>query len=166
MKKLLALVLAAVLLKWSGMVPFEPSDVADILLLEAILVTMEEETVKIRADGAEGSGSNWKEAMEDLRHGAEGNILPGMIREIILADSAFSVLPQIVRDEQLRPAAAVYVCPGQMPEPKEAASYLAVHRGKVTISQMQAAVENGEGIRLPILMKTEGGLRLYDGTNG
>ena len=160
MKRIVWLLLA-VGLKMSGLLPFESNDVAKLAPVEALTVTVREGQVILDGGRCRGCGETWDEALEDLHHGAEGTVFLGTAEQVILSQEAVELLPQVVRCRQLRPAAAICICRGTLPEPEEAAAYLNAHDAGVTLRQVQAAMLQGRGIALPMLENTEGGLRLY-----
>ena len=59
----------------------------------------------------------------------------------------------------------ICICPAEPPKPEEAAAYLSSHDAGITLQKVQAILLRGEGVKLPMLVKTEGGLRLYDAEN-
>jgi len=59
----------------------------------------------------------------------------------------------------------ICVCTGPLPKPKDAAAYLSAHDAGMTIQKVQAAMVRGEGVALPVLRNTEGGLRLNGSKN-
>ena len=69
------------------------------------------------------------------------------------------LLEEIAAGNDLRPAAVV-VWSEETIDGTEATKYLSAHDAGVTLRQIQAALQRGEGIELPLLEKTEGGLRL------
>jgi len=113
---------------------------------------------------AKGAGEDWNAALGDLRKGAEGSLFLGTAEQVILCDGAKSVLQQIAESEALRPAAVVVYCPEQELDPKQAAAYLSAHDAGLTLQKVRSAILRRELILLPVLRKTEGGLRL-DGAN-
>ena len=155
---------AAALLLLGGM-PFKRSDVARLAPVEALVVSVEQGRVVLDGGDCQGRGASWEEAWQDLQRGAEGQVFLGTAEQIVLTGSAVELLPQAVNSGALRPAAQVCVCPGPAPDPKQAAAYLSAHKTGVTLQRVQAALQRGESFALPVLMETEGGLRLYAATN-
>ena len=144
---------AAALLLLGGM-PFKRSDVARLAPVEALVVSVEQGRVVLDGGDCQGRGASWEEAWQFL----------GTAEQIVLTGSAVELLPQAVNSGALRPAAQVCVCPGPAPDPKQAAAYLSAHKTGVTLQRVQAALQRGENFALPVLMETEGGLRLYAAT--
>ncbi len=165
MKKLWWVVLAVVAVKAAGLVPFESNDVASLVPVEALVVSKDGGLVVLNGGECKGYGANWAEALVDLHEGAEGTVFLSTAEQVIISDHALDLLPDVVRCEELRPAAVICVAPGKPPEPKEAAAYLSVHDAGVTIQKVQAAMLAERGLALPMLVKTEGGLRLYGSSN-
>ncbi len=165
MKRLMILVLAAAILGLSGLLPFERTDVASLVPVDVLTVDLQRGQAVLKGGEAEGRGKTWEAALEDFRQGANGRVFFDTAGQVILSKDAVRLLPDVIRGEELRPAANICICTGPMPEPKEAAEYLSAHDGGVTIQMVWAAMLKGEGVALPILKETEGGLRLYGSEN-
>ena len=82
------------------------------------------------------------------------------------ASGAVELLSEAAESSLLRPAAMVCVAVGEVPEPEEAAAYLASHSSGVTLRQIQTAKARGKQLRLPVLINTEGGLRICETNDG
>lgn len=148
-------------LRISGLLPFENLEIADLVPVETLTVSVEQNHVVLDGGRCSGRGKNWQTALDDLYNGAEGIVFLGTAEQVVLTKQAVSLLPQMINSGALRPGAAVCVCPGDPPDPEEAGAYLSAHPGGVTLRQVQAALLEKKGIALPMLMRTEGGLRLY-----
>ena len=166
MKQVIWLVVLAAVLSLTGLLPFESSDVASLVPVETLTVDMKENQVILNGGECQGRGETWETALEDLRHGAEGTVFLGTAEQVVLSKRAASVLPDVIRSPELRPAAVICVCPDAPPDPEEITPYLSAHDAGTTIQKVQAVMLRGEGIKLPVLVKTEGGLRLYGTENG
>lgn len=161
MKRIFWIAAVAVLVKLTGLVPFESSDVANLAPVEALTVTMAQNQVVLDGGDCRGYGADWDAALQDLRDGAEGKLFLGTAEQVILSKDALELLPDVVRCGELRPAAVICVCLGDPPDPADAASYLSSHDAGMTIQRIRAAMLAEEGVALPLLLNTEGGLRLY-----
>lgn len=155
----------AVLVGISSMLPFQRNDVAKLVPVEALVVSMERGTVVLNGGDCQGRGKTWQEAWLDLQNSADGAVFLGTAEQVILVGAAANLLPQVAWNEQLRPAAVVCVSPGAAPDPKEAAAYLGAHNGGVTLQQVRTALLQEKTIELPVLVQTEGGMRLYGTEN-
>ena len=160
MKRFVLVLVLAAALRMSGVLPFSGSDVADLVPIEALTVDWDGRQVALDGGACQGYGKDWNTALEDLRQGADGVTFLGTVEQVILSKEAVRLLPDVIRSEALRPAAVVCVAAGNLPEPEDAAKYLSAHDAGVTIQKVQAAMLRGEGIALPVLRQTEGGLRL------
>ena len=160
MKRFVLVLVLAAALRISGVLPFHGSDVAELVPLETLTVDWNGRTVILNGGLCSGYGEDWDASLEDLRRGAEGIAFLGTVEQIVLTKNAAHLLPDVIRSEALRPAAVVCVAAGNLPEPEDAAKYLSSHDAGVTIQKVQAAMLRGEGIALPVLKQTEGGLRL------
>lgn len=162
MKRIALFVLLAAALRLSGWLPFESRDVARLVPIQALVVSLDGETLVLDGGEAQGRGQTWTEALTDLNQSAGGDMFLGTAEHLILADSTAALLPEIVRSGVLRPAAMVCLAPGAPPDPSEAADYLSARDHDWTVRRVQTALLRGEAVRLPVLAETEGGMRLYE----
>lgn len=160
-KKLVVLAALAVVLRVTGLLPFQSSDVAELVPVQALVVSMENGKVFLDGGGCLGVGTDWESALEDLNQSAEGHVFLGTADHVVLCGEAVSLLQQIARSEALRPAASLCVCPDGVIDAKSAAEYLNAHDGGVTLRQMRALQLRPGAVELPELIQTQGGLRLY-----
>lgn len=163
-KKIVLLAVLAAALRLSGLLPFESSDVAELVPVRALVVCMQAEKVVLDGGDCHGVGADWNSAWEDLHSSADGHVFLGTADHVVLCGNAVSLLPQVASSRELRPAASVCVCPDSVPDAEEAADYLDAHDGGVTLQQVRALQLRAGTVQLPQLMQTEGGLRL-SGTN-
>ena len=159
-KRLLLLAALAAALRLTGLLPFQTSDVAQLKPVEALVVSLRDGDVVLNGGDSQGRGETWDEALGDLRQGAEGNLCLGTAEQVVLCGDAVGLLKEIAESEDLRPAAVICRCPEGEPDPKQAAAYLSAHNAGLTLRQVRAKLLRGEWIQLPVLAKTEGGLRL------
>lgn len=160
MKQIVWVALAAAVVSLTGLFPFESNDVADLVPVQALMVDVQGGQVILDGGDCQGSGADWDSALEDLRQSGEGTVFLGTAEQVVLSQSASGLLPDVIRSTDLRPAAVICMCSGELPEPEKAAKYLSAHNAGTTIQKVQAIMLRGEGIRLPVLEQTEGGLRL------
>lgn len=159
-KKLIILVLAVAALRLTGLLPFESSDVAELVPVQALVISTSGSKIVLDGGQCRGIGTDWDSAWQDLRTGAQGHVFLGTADHVVLCGNAVSLLPQVADDPVLRPAASVCVCPDAVPDADTVAQYLQAHDPGVTLQQVRA-LRLGEGaVALPILRQTEGGLRL------
>jgi hypothetical protein len=159
MKKLLLITALALVLKATGLLPFQSADIADLLPLRTLTVDVTADGIALDAGEASGTGPTLEAALKDLCATATGQAFPATVRQVILSQSARELLPEICRWQALRPAAQVVLAPEGLPDPEEAADYLETHDPGLTLQQVQAALLRGQTVTLPTL-RTEGGLRL------
>lgn len=160
MKRIVIAACAAAVLMVSGLLPFRRTDVAELIPVQTLTVGWEENRLVLNGEDCLGYGPDWESALADLEAGAEGTVFLGTVEQILLSERALEFLPEVIRCQRLRPAAAVCVCRGTLPEPEEATAYLSVHDAGMTIRKIQSAVVQSGSVRLPLLENTEGGLRL------
>ena len=159
MKKLLLITALALVLKATGLLPFQSADIADLLPLRTLTVDVTADGITLNAGEASGTGPTLDAALENLHATATGRAFLATVRQVILSETARELLPRICQWEALRPAAQVVLAPEGLPDPEEAADYLETHDPGLTLQQVQAAWLRGETVTLPTL-HTEGGLRL------
>lgn len=160
-RKFVILAVLVAVLRTTGLLPFQSSDVAELVPVQALVVSMEDGRVFLDGGGCLGVGADWEEALKDLNESAEGHVFLGTADHVVLCGEAVGLLPQIARSEALRPAASVCACPGGVVDAKSTAAYLAAHDGGVTLRQVQALQLRPGKLALPELIQTQGGLRLY-----
>lgn len=158
-KRLLFLAVLAAALRISGLLPFESGDVASLVPVETLVVSLDGETVTVSGGECVGTGETWEAALADLRLGAEGTLFLGTAEQIVLCGDGRTLLEKIAAGNDLRPAAVV-VWSEEIVDGTDATKYLSAHDAGVTLRQVQAALQRGERIKLPVLEKMEGGLRL------
>ncbi len=166
MKQIVWAVFLTAALSVTGLMPFVRSDVASLVPVETLTVELREGQVVLDGGDCQGYGEDWDSALADLRHSGDGTVFLGTAEQVVLSEAALCLLPDVLRSTDLRPAAGVYVCSGELPKPEEAAKFLSAHGTGMTIQKVQAVLLRGEGLALPMLVQTEGGLRLYGTENG
>lgn len=159
-KRLLLLAALAAALRISGLLPFQTNDVARLKPVESLVVSVKDGRVVLQSKDAEGYGGDWDEALQDLRQAAEGTLFLGTAEQIVLCGEAKLLLEPIAKSEDLRPAAVVVQCREQELDPEKAAAYLSAHNAGMTLQRVRAALLQKQPVDLPVLIKTEGGLRL------
>ena len=159
-KKTILLVVLAVALRFLGLLPFRSSDVAELVPIQALVISVEDGQIYLDGGDRLGVGADWESAWEDLQNSGKGHVFLGTVDHVIVCGEAISLLPQIVESRILRPAASV--CSAQdVPNAKLAAEYLSAHDGVITLQQLRALRLRPGEVRLPRLVETQGGLRLY-----
>ena len=163
MKRLYFYIAAAAALFLLKLLPLQGTDVAELLPVRVMLVEAEDGLVRVRCDhDAEGAGKNWELALADLQSSAEGQVFFGTIEHVVLAPSAWYLMPRLAASTELRPAAKLYYGPQELPEAEEAAAFLHAHPGGLTLCQARAALLSGGHIHAPRLVETEGRLLLAE----
>ena len=166
MKKIVIFAAAVILMKLTGLLPFEANDVASLLPVRALVVDMQNGQILLDGGDVSGSGPTLNAALEDMKNGAEGTLFLATAEQVILSPRARGLLPQVCRWENLRPAAQIILAAEELPDPEKAADYLEAHQGGITLQQARAALLRGQRVRLPLLHVTERGLRLETRENG
>ena len=160
-RRLCVLAILAAALRMTGLLPFETRDVAQLKPVEALVISVDQGELVLQSEACMGRGVSWDAAWEDLKRGADGDLFLGTVEQVVLVGEAADLLSQVAQSDRLRPAAMVCTCPGAAPDPKEAAGYLSAHNSGLTLQQVRAKLLRQETVRLPVLVETEGGLRIY-----
>ena len=161
MKKLILYAILITAVSMSGLVPFPRSDTADLKPLQTLTVTRQNGTIVLTGDNLTGVGTTWEHAMADLQQAGDGRVFLQTAEYIILVHTAVDLLPQVLSDSRLRPAAQVCYTRDPVADVEQTGKYLSAHETNVTIGALRTALANGSGAALPVLVQTEGGLRLY-----
>ncbi len=110
----------------------------------------------LRGDGdLVGRGATWHLAMENLESSAVGAPFFGTTANVVLGDSG--LLPNLLAEARLRPAASVYFGDGV---PEELALYFQGKSGEITIQTLKTRELDGGYIRIPTIMEAEGGYEI------
>lgn len=165
MKRIWIVLCLAIILRMAGWLPFSGNDVAELVPVEALTVDWEQKQVVLRGRDCVGYGETWTAAMQDLENAAEGVLFLGTVEQVVLSERAVHLLPDVIRSDRLRPASVVCVSSGGLPAPEEASKYLSAHDAGVTVQNIQSAMLREEGVRIPVLDRTKGGLRLRGSEN-
>ena len=136
-------------------------DASELVPVQALVVDAENGRVIIKTDtGDTGSGGSLDAAFSDLRAGCAGTLFTQTAEHVIVTQKAWYLMPQVCVSTQLRPAAKLYRAVGETPQMQQALSFLQAHPGNLTLSRTRAALLSNRTPQAPILVQTEGGLRL------
>ncbi len=163
MKRLLLCALAVAAAGLCGLLPANQKDVGDLLPVRTLVVAREGDILTL--DGGEdlhGEGADWSSAMDDLRATAPGDAFFGTMGQIVLTEDALAVLPDVLREKEVRPAARVYAGTGKI-DPETASDFLEAKKGGVTVQTLWAASLEGREETLPRLDGENGRYHLYAG---
>jgi len=165
-KKVLAWGLVGVVLLGAGaMLPFQSRDIAQLVPIEALVVSVSQDKVVLNGGECSGRGSTWEDAWKDLKNSGDGWVFFGTAEQIVLVGGAVKLLTEVVSCEELRPAANVCVALGTMPQPEKVSAYLSAHNSGVTLQKVRADLKQGACPILPVLITEEGEMRLYETEN-
>ncbi len=163
MKRLLLCVLAVTAAGICGLLPANQKDVGELLPVRTLVVTREDGAFAL--DGGEdlhGEGPDWASALEDLRATAPGEAFFGTMGQIVLTEDALEVLPDVLNEREVRPAARVYAGTGEI-DARTASDFLESKKGGVTVQSLWAASLEGREEPLPRLNGENGRYHLYAG---
>lgn len=141
--------------------PFRSSDVAELIPVEILVISKENNQLVVDGGEVQGRGATWTEAWQDLKQGAPGKVFLGTAEYVVLVGGAANQLDIVAESDLLRPAARVCLCLGEAPEVEKAAKFLTTKEGGVTLQMVCAARLQHREPDLPVLVNTKGGLRLY-----
>lgn len=158
--------IAAAIWGVGALLPFQSTDVAQLVPVETLVVSLKDTQLVLDGGTCRGSGNTWEEAWQDLQNSAEGHVFLGTAEQIVFAGAAIKTLPDAVSNRMLRPAANVCVSVGKIPDPKETSAYLSAHNGGITLQTVRAWLKQGQQPELPVLVVQEGGMRLYGREHG
>ena len=161
MRRIVFFLLLAAGLRLFGLLPFESHDVATLQPIRALVVSLDGCEIVLDGGVCQGRGKTVEKALSDLFESGEGTVFLRTASHVVLSGKAQSLLYDLVESRALRPAAVVVASAGTPPDPETAANYLDAHSRGVTVGEVGAAMVRKEPVRLPLLVETKGGLRLY-----
>lgn len=136
-------------------------DASELVPVQALVIDAQNGMVTLTADtGDTGRGANLDAAFADLRAGCAGTLFTQTAEHILLKQKAWYLAPQVSVNTQLRPAAKLYRVIGDNVSAEQALSFLQAHPGRLSLSQMRAALLENRQVQTPQLVVTGGGLRL------
>lgn len=163
MRKLLLFAAAVVAARLLGWMPAGQKDVGDLLPVQTLVASVSDGRLVLEGgEGLRGEGADWASAMSDLAAAAPGEAFFGATGQVVLTGEATALLPQVLREPRLRPAARVYAGRGQM-DPEAATAYLDAHEAGVTLQALQAAALEKRPLALPLLICDDGRYHLQNG---
>ena len=163
MKKILMFACAIALAGILGILPAATKDIAQLLPMQVLRVSTTNAIVTIEGNGqgGTGQGESWDSAMEDLIARASGTAFFGAVSHILLSQEAVELLPDILKDRRLRPAAKLYIIIGDA-DMNEATQYLTAHSGNYTMQMAMSGILEKAGLQIPILYYNERGFEISE----
>ncbi len=113
--------------------PFRKYDTGKLLPIRCVQAQKEGDSIHILSEAGEGYGSSWKEAVEDLRGNASGEVFFDTAEQAVFSDLALAV--EAAESGDLRPAAEVFFRKG-MKDPEELYKYYSQHGSNLKISDL------------------------------
>lgn len=141
-------VAAAVLLIILCGLPFQEHETARLLPMKTVQVELTADGVHLVSEIGEGSGANWNAAVQNLRANAPGEVFFDTAEQLILCDRAVTIVPEILEDGTLRPAAQVYRADA-LQEPEGLNDYLAAHESALTLGALRAYIAEDASYQIP-----------------
>lgn len=143
-----------------GLFSAHGTDAAELRPAQVLLIDASGGTVRAVTDqGTAGLGATLDEALADLQAGADGAVFFGTVGHVVVSRRAAWLVPALAVARELRPSARLYTA-AELPEASEAAAFLRAHPGESTLQAVHAALLYGQQPEVPLLLQTEGGLRL------
>ncbi len=130
--------------------PGKSVDVAKLIPMEVLVVTMEGNSVVVTDGNLQGVGTSWEGALENLQEKTPGEAFLGTVGHVIVMDE---LLEDVVWEPQLRPAAKLY----RWVEPldyEQLVPFLKAHPGEVTIASTRRERQGS----LPMMRMENGGV--------
>lgn len=160
MKKLLCFLGAAAAAGWLGLLPFEATDVAQLIPAQTVFIMKDgtQYTVDVGA-GVQAVGDTLKHALDALQEQTSGKVFFDTCEQLVLMGDTDGLLPEIAAEEAFRPAAGVYTV-SSLPKIDEVSEYLHTHHGGLTVSGVKAAVAAGQKVTVPRVEPIGGGYRI------
>ena len=154
--------LAAAVLGIGSLLPFQSRDVGQLVPVETLVISLEEDQIQLNGGICEGKGKTWETAWQDLQDGAPGYVFLGTAEQVVFVGGAMRLLQQVAEANALRPAAHVCVSVGQKPKPEAITPFLRTHNSGLTLQQVRAAFKQGRELAMPVLEIKEGEMHLYE----
>ena len=163
MKKLRFAVLLLAILGALGALPFQGTDVAELIPVRTIFISGSgrEYTVDVGA-GVRAVGQTVRDALKALREEASGVVFFDTAEQVIVSEAASDAVEEITGLPELRPAAGLWLTPAEALDPEAAADYLAAHPGDLTIMEVRTELLSGIRPQIPGLLPADGGFRVYE----
>ncbi|MDR0890430.1 MAG: hypothetical protein LBM28_07320 [Oscillospiraceae bacterium] len=156
MKIWIAAVGLVLLLAFAGGLPFSNHETQKLLPLHTVQVELTEDGVHIVSEAGEGYGATWSEAVRALHESASGEVFFDTAEQLVLCSRAINIVPEILEEKTLRPAAQVYR--SRELQPVEGLNeYLSSQESDVSLGDLLAAQEEGMRLQPPLLVQTKSG---------
>ena len=129
--------------------PQAKTDLGSLLPVETLCVTKEKGRVVVTGREVRGEGKDWASAMANLEATASGAVFLETADRLVISEAAADCLPDICRDERLRPAVQLYWLRGQGGAALE--DFTAAHESPATIAEPE---------EMPVIVEEHGRYRL------
>jgi hypothetical protein len=163
MRKWIILLSVTVALSMFGLLPAKSQEVSDLLPCQTLLVSRHGNVIQIAGDGGvQGTGADWDAAMDALFETAPGTLFLGTVSAVVFTDGASDLIPIVMEDRRLRPAARVLITDdGLTPDEADGiTAFLKAHTAAPTLANLRTASAEGEARPEVRLYRMEGRYRL------
>ena len=158
MKRIWTIMLCAAAAICFARLPGTGADAAKLLPAQTLVISRQGDAVTVETDvGACGTGKTLADALRQTARSAAGTLFLDTAEYIVLTRETWDLLPQLVREAQLRPAAKPVLCGQDVIAAQEANEILQAHPTEATLAQTHAALLRGEALRLRTLQRTQEG---------
>ena len=142
--------------------PRTGADAAELLPAQVLVIAQEAGQVVVESDnGVTGAGAALPDALAAMHKSAPGTLFLDTAEHIILLESAWTLVPAVVQQPQLRPAAKLYLARLTALRASDCAAFLQAHPGTVTLAHAEAALLYAQQPALPVLEAgSDGGMQL------
>ncbi|MBQ3355894.1 MAG: hypothetical protein IJG45_02095 [Oscillospiraceae bacterium] len=117
--------------------PFRAYDTGKLLPVRTVQAARTARGVKLVSEIGQAEGESWTEAVAALREQAPGDVFFDTAEQLVVC--APSLLPEILRSGELRPAAQVYFAE-ELTDPEGLNEYLTAHKSELTVADLRYAL--------------------------
>ena len=126
------MVATTLILLWA--LPFPKYDTEKLLPIGCVQGQREGSKIHILSEAGEGYGASWKEAVENLRENASGEVFFDTAEQAVFSDMALAI--EAANSGELRPAAEVFFRKG-MADPEILYAFYDQHGSNLKISDLK-----------------------------
>lgn len=162
MKNYRLLLIAALALLLSEVLPMQAVDAAELSPVTLITVEKKDDVVRTVSDtGDVGYGRSLEAALENMQAASAKTLFFGTVQSMVFADNALSCAADAAMLRNLRPATRVYSAQ-TLPEAKNAADFLRLHAADETLGRLRANLLRGEPMQFAKLICRDGRMILAE----
>lgn len=162
MRSLLCLLAAFLLLTFAGRLPFQIHDASELNPIQTLQIHVQNNSFTLRGEnGQTGRGESFTEAVEDLKRTSNGEVFLQTAQKLILTGETKTAICALMNSRELRPAGELFASSETALDLQQVDAYLQTRSSSVTLGDLRSAVLMGVAARLPVLLPTPEGVKLY-----